>query len=348
MVHDDERLDAAAASRLDGWKAIAAYLNRDVRTVKRWEAGESLPVHRHQHSARSSVYAFQHELDAWRAGRQPAPKVTAPSPLRRPLVLAAVLLAALISPGNGHVPRPPITAQNAPTEIFRKVWTGAGTISRDGRRVVYIDKNGNPVLHDVATSVDRSLTSDASYARSWATVPAISRHGDRVAYWWLNLGSDSRAAEIRDINLEGVPAPRTILAVNEDIYARDWSPDGKSIAIAGAHGISILSVVDGSRRRVQTLNGRAPDGVFFSPDGRALIAVKQARSRAGDISRELWLVPLDGVPTRLDVDIRRMPGPAFSGIALHPSGARLAFVSDGETRNEVWVLEHFLDALNGR
>lgn len=55
--------------RLDSWKAIAAYLNRSVRTVKRWEADEGLPVHRHMHQRQSTVFAYRSELDAWRTGR---------------------------------------------------------------------------------------------------------------------------------------------------------------------------------------------------------------------------------------------------------------------------------------
>jgi hypothetical protein len=35
--------------RLDSWKEIAAYLNRDVTTVQRWEKREGMPVHRHLH-----------------------------------------------------------------------------------------------------------------------------------------------------------------------------------------------------------------------------------------------------------------------------------------------------------
>ncbi len=31
--------------RLDSWKEIAAYLNRDVTTVQRWEKREAMPVH---------------------------------------------------------------------------------------------------------------------------------------------------------------------------------------------------------------------------------------------------------------------------------------------------------------
>lgn len=61
--------EAGPSPRLDSWKQIAAYFGRDVRTVRRWERHESLPVHRHLHRSRSSVYAFQHELDAWRARR---------------------------------------------------------------------------------------------------------------------------------------------------------------------------------------------------------------------------------------------------------------------------------------
>jgi TolB-like protein/thioredoxin-like negative regulator of GroEL len=52
--------------RLDSWKEIAAYLKRGVRTVRRWEREEGLPVHRHLHHVLGSVYAYKSEIDAWR------------------------------------------------------------------------------------------------------------------------------------------------------------------------------------------------------------------------------------------------------------------------------------------
>ena len=55
--------------RLDSWKEIAAYLNRDVTTVQRWEKREGMPVHRHLHDRMGSVYAFRAELDAWARSR---------------------------------------------------------------------------------------------------------------------------------------------------------------------------------------------------------------------------------------------------------------------------------------
>ena len=57
--------------QLDSWKEIAAYLGRDVTTVQRWEKSEAMPVHRHVHDKRSSVYALTSELDAWRRSRKP-------------------------------------------------------------------------------------------------------------------------------------------------------------------------------------------------------------------------------------------------------------------------------------
>ena len=63
-------LDSPAEDRLDSWKEIAAYLDRDVTTVQRWEKREGMPVHRHVHDKRGSVYAVGSELDAWLQSRK--------------------------------------------------------------------------------------------------------------------------------------------------------------------------------------------------------------------------------------------------------------------------------------
>jgi len=61
---------AVPHDRLDSWKEIAAYLKRDVTTVRRWEKRQGLPVHRHLHEQRESVYAFPAEIDEWWEGRR--------------------------------------------------------------------------------------------------------------------------------------------------------------------------------------------------------------------------------------------------------------------------------------
>jgi FG-GAP-like repeat len=75
-------LPASASERLDSWKEIAGYLKREVRTVQRWEKYEGLPVYRHRHQKRGSVYALKSELDAWRGERslQPEARPEAPQP----------------------------------------------------------------------------------------------------------------------------------------------------------------------------------------------------------------------------------------------------------------------------
>jgi TolB-like protein/Tfp pilus assembly protein PilF len=55
---------------LDSWKEIATHVKRDVSTAQRWEKREGMPVHRHIHDKRGSVYANSSELDAWLQSRR--------------------------------------------------------------------------------------------------------------------------------------------------------------------------------------------------------------------------------------------------------------------------------------
>lgn len=70
----------AVSDRLEGWKEIASYLNREVRTVQRWEKSEGLPVHRQQHDRLGTVWAVKTELDEWLKQRQPKPPDPNPDP----------------------------------------------------------------------------------------------------------------------------------------------------------------------------------------------------------------------------------------------------------------------------
>ena len=75
--------------RFDSWKEISVYLKRDVRTLHRWERDEGLPVHRHLHNQRSTVYAYRTDLDQWRQGRQKA-RVAAPTKRARRVFVAVL------------------------------------------------------------------------------------------------------------------------------------------------------------------------------------------------------------------------------------------------------------------
>ncbi|MBS1826114.1 MAG: helix-turn-helix domain-containing protein [Acidobacteria bacterium] len=87
------------AERLESWKQIAAYLGKSERTVRRWQQVEGLPVHRHQHQQRGSVWAFPQELDAWLESRRRSPELLsdAPAPLQRSWRIVVPLAALLIN-----------------------------------------------------------------------------------------------------------------------------------------------------------------------------------------------------------------------------------------------------------
>ena len=54
---------------LSGWKEVANYLGRGVRTVQRYERELGLPVRRPAGKLRASVVATKAELDAWISAR---------------------------------------------------------------------------------------------------------------------------------------------------------------------------------------------------------------------------------------------------------------------------------------
>lgn len=55
----------ATEDRLDSWKAIAIFIDRNERTAKRWEEECGMPVHRVPGRTRGPVYAFRSEIEEW-------------------------------------------------------------------------------------------------------------------------------------------------------------------------------------------------------------------------------------------------------------------------------------------
>jgi hypothetical protein len=69
-----EEMHPSSCMALNGWKAIAQYVGRGVRTVRRWEAKYGLPIHRpvpqdrtprFAPKDRTPVCASEEELDHW-------------------------------------------------------------------------------------------------------------------------------------------------------------------------------------------------------------------------------------------------------------------------------------------
>ena len=155
--------------RLDSWKEIATYLDRDVTTVQRWERREGMPVHRHLHDRISSVYAFRADLDAWARSRSvqaaqenddaisapaPAAPATGPAPstssARWRFILPLAAAGATVAIGAGRwLQMTEFFWRDPIADVRLQVVTDfdgveqAAAVSRDGRFVAFLsDRDG--------------------------------------------------------------------------------------------------------------------------------------------------------------------------------------------------------------
>src|ERR1700751_1395148 len=156
--------------RLDSWKEIAAYFNRDVTTVQRWEKRERMPVRRHVHDRMGSVYAFRADLDAWAHSRNlpvvqengndsPTPSLPAPpqvvasskSLTRWKLVLALGTAVAVLAIGamlwfrkTEYFWRNPIADARIQSVTTFDGVEEAAAVSRDGHFVAFLSDQDGP------------------------------------------------------------------------------------------------------------------------------------------------------------------------------------------------------------
>lgn len=330
---------------LESWKAIAAHLKRDVRTAKRWEQTEGLPVHRHLHQARASVYAYASELDAWWAARSPRLRAeaasTLPNRVASRLALAAALLATLATSRSS----PPTVVRAAAqrtgpslTEIFTaqlgmEIYPPA-RFSPDGKRLAATD-NGYLVVVDAETENKTRLTTTNWYQPpfGFAENPAWSPDGARIAYaWWVN-----DRWELRVVPAAG--GDSRVLYDKTSFFPSDWSPDGQQVlgwVDRPDGGASVATVSVGGEltelrtwdktTRTTTSSAGMP---MFSPDGRTVAYAKAVGER-----NQIFL---------LDVGTRAETALTGSSISdrlpvWSQDGRTLLFVSNRSGRADLWAL----------
>jgi Tol biopolymer transport system component len=292
--------EPTAEERLGSWKAIAAYLKRDVTTVQRWERREGMPIHRHLHDKRGSVYAYRSELDAWLRNRRPRLEgEPSPGPLARRRWLA--LLALILMLGIGLVwqrlSRTPMEEANplgnariSVLTDFEGVEQGAA-ISRDGRFVGFISDRAGAMdvwLTQVGTGEFLNLTKGEApevlnpEVRSVAFTP----DGSLVTFWTRD-SSDA-------VNIWAAPvvggALRVHLAAAVEL---DWSRDGRRMVFHTAAEGDPMFVLEGDSAPRQIHVG--PRGVHnhfpvWSPDERHIYLVRGTPPDEMD----LWRMSSDG------------------------------------------------------
>jgi hypothetical protein len=185
-----------AADRLDSWKAIADYLNRDVRTLRRWEA-QGLPVRRVPGGRGHSVFAFRSEIDAWLKAHVAATEAAVPV-MPRPPVASSPAVAPLTA---APAPEPASRDLPAPHAAWpRAAWRYAGAVV-----VVAIAIFGWKALAPSAARQDLTvtLTRDAIVASDRAGVEA----------WRHDFGSDvvSLPEANPDALMLGGPEPAALI-----------------------------------------------------------------------------------------------------------------------------------------
>jgi Tol biopolymer transport system component len=335
---------------LESWKAIAAYLQRDVRTVKRWESSEGLHVHRHRHLAGSTVYAYASELDVWRATRRPVAVPAAGGLLNRrarTLALASVAILALVSVGDNRVIGPVRTGAQDRGMTVRQVWTGTdvditGAPTPDGRFLTFTDwSTGDVAVRNLATGEKRRITNKGSWASSaeYADYSIVSPDGKHVAYSWDNK---DRLWELRiaAFSETAASAPRVVYR-NEDVNYIEpftWAPDGKDILTLLQRKdrtlqMALVAVADGSMRVLKSLEWRWPSKMSFSPDGRYV--AYDARVRQDSPDRDIFVLAVDGSQ---EAPVVQHPAIDYAPVWM-PDGQHIMFLSDRRGRTALWMIQ---------
>ena len=315
--------------RLDSWKEIAAYLNRDVTTVQRWEKREAMPVHRHLHDRMGSVYASRAELDAWARGRNPPaaqengydapspndpalpPRSTTATSLSRwtfvlPLAAAGVALAigaSLWLQRKEYFWRNPIADARFQTVTDFDGGEQAAAVSRDGHFVAFLsDRDGqmDVWVTQVGSGQFHNLTRGSAPELVNPSVRTLgfSPDGSLVTFWVRRKGGSSGD----DISVWAVPTlggqPRPYL---EGVAEFDWSHDGFRLAYHTPGPGDPMFVSDGSGRSEGRPIFTAPAGLHshfpsWSPDTRFIYFVRGALPDKLDIWR---IAPTGGTPERI-------------------------------------------------
>ena len=329
--------------RLDSWKEIASYLNRDVTTVQRWEKREGMPVHRHLHDRIGSVYAFRAELDAWASSRNlpaeqeqekennsPSPTVSIP-PTRSPmatdrarwkfiLLVAAATAALAIAAGlwlqtKEYFWRSPIAEARFQTVTDFDGVEQAAAVSRDGNFVAFLSDRDGPMdvwVTQVGSGQFHDLThgSTPGLANPSIRTLGFSPDGAFVTFWARKQDGSSAG----DISIWAVPTlggqPRLYL---EGAAEYDWSHDGSQLAYHTPGPGDPLFVSDGRRPATGKPIFTAPSGLhshfpLWSMDSAFIYFVQGSLPDKLDI----WRIPAaGGTPERITSHNTRVTHPVL-------------------------------------
>jgi hypothetical protein len=280
-VPQDTHIDSAG-DRLDSWKAIAAYLGRDVTTVQRWEKREGLPVHRHLHDKLGTVYAFKPEIDTWwhtrRAGlegdgsvgtrgKRLVPRWTG----RRTTITAALVLLIVVAAAAWGISRRPLPSPTVVARSLIPLPAGASSaysiaVSHDGAHLVYVGLAGPMTTSHLYLKAMNELSSVALPGTEGAMGPFFSPDGNWVGFF--------ARGKLKKVAVTG-GAPVVICDAPAGTGGT-WGRDGTLVfASAALTGLSRVPASGGTPVPITTPDRarfeRSHRDPRFLPDGRAVL-----------------------------------------------------------------------------
>jgi Tol biopolymer transport system component len=349
MVQPSDALPPERPSdgRLDSWKEIATYLGRDITTVQRWEKREGMPVHRHLHDKRGSVYALRAELDAWVRSRNlratpetqethetgdipsaPTSPVLPPrtafwtsSTGRKSLLAVTVVVAGLLIVAlrwiqkSDYFWRSPIADARFQTLTDFDETEQAATVSRDGKFVAFLSDRDGPTdvwVTQVRSGQFHNLTRGSASELVNPSVRTLGfiPDGSLVTFWNRKRGGPSGA----DIGIWGVPTlggqPSPYL---EGVAEYEWSHDGTRLVYHTPGPGDPLYVSEGNLLADGRSIYTAPAGLHshfpsWSPDGAFIYFVQGTLPDKLDVWR---IAPTGGNPERITSQNARISHPVL-------------------------------------
>jgi len=327
--------------RLDSWKEIAAYLNRDVTTVQRWEKREGMPVYRHLHDRMGSVYAFRTDLDTWarsrnlRAGQENGNDAASPNTVTLPphsamwtsltkwtiiLPLAAVAAALTIGASvwfqrTEYFWRNPIADARFQTVTDFDGVEEAAAVSRDGQFVAFLsDRDGqmDVWVTQVGSGQFHNLTRGSAPELVNPSVRTLGFSPDSsfVTFWVRKKGGPNGG----DISIWAVPTlggqPKPYL---EGVAEFDWSRDASRLTYHTPGPGDPLFVSDDGRRSEGRPIFTAPAGLhshfpLWAPNAAFIYFVQGSLPDKLDIWR---ITPAGGTPERITSHSGRVSYPVL-------------------------------------
>ncbi len=344
-----------ASGRLDSWKEIAHYLNRDIRTVQRWEEACRLPVYRRPPGRLKGgpVYAYRSDLDAWLRQTPPpvVEKEAAPAAhwwKTQRAVWVAIVVFTLMAVGATvwRLARP--KPAPAPLRVVRLTsyhgQVRQPAFSPDGKQIAFAWNGEAQDNHDIYikfldTGEPLRLTTHPG-VDGW---PAWSPDGRMVAFFRWVRGEPN-------VDLLTVPAlggpERKILRIRISVRPGAasgmplmcWTPDGKWILqgyTSDPNAPPVLALVSVETREIRPLT-RSESGdccPAITPDGRRLAFLRHSPGRIPNV----YILQLgvdyrpEGEPRQLSHELSGALNPMWTG-----DGREVLYTSSREGVRTMW------------